>query len=137
TWRFASEVGDRLAVGNDLLRQDYKRRWRVLKNIRDVHVRMWQVHSWEGHCEKILQSVLQAAPDSVKNIARQLFSEGCERLEKQSSERPLGDGVPAKELLTNWMRRARWQETFGRARHDIPVLVTFSEMPWTSGRPFC
>ncbi|KAH7111539.1 hypothetical protein EDB81DRAFT_768468 [Dactylonectria macrodidyma] len=57
TWRFASEVGDRLAVGNDLLRQDYKRRWRVLKNIRDVHVRMWQVHSWEGHCEKILQSV--------------------------------------------------------------------------------
>lgn len=23
TWRFASEVGDRLAVGNDLLRQDY------------------------------------------------------------------------------------------------------------------
>jgi hypothetical protein len=45
TWRFASEVGDRLAVGNDLLRQDYKRQWRVLKDIRDVHVRMWQAQS--------------------------------------------------------------------------------------------
>ncbi|KAM6508532.1 hypothetical protein FALCPG4_018372 [Fusarium falciforme] len=48
TWRFASEVGDRLAVGNDLLRQDYKRQWRVLKDIRDVHVRMWQAQSWAG-----------------------------------------------------------------------------------------
>ncbi|KAG7403106.1 hypothetical protein Forpi1262_v018817 [Fusarium oxysporum f. sp. raphani] len=48
TWRFASDVGDRLAVGNDLLRQDYKRQWRVLKDIRDVHVRMWQAQSWLG-----------------------------------------------------------------------------------------
>lgn len=48
TWRFVSEVGDRLAVGNDLLRQDYKRQWRVLKDIRDVHVRMWQAQSWTG-----------------------------------------------------------------------------------------
>lgn len=48
TWRFAPEVGDRLAVGNDLLRQDYKRQWRVLKDIRDVHVRMWQAQSWAG-----------------------------------------------------------------------------------------
>lgn len=48
TWRFASEVGDRLAVGNDLLRQDYKRQWRVLKDIRDVHVRMWQAQNWTG-----------------------------------------------------------------------------------------
>ena len=40
TWRFTSDVGDRLAVGNDLLRQDYKRQWRVLKDIRDVHVCM-------------------------------------------------------------------------------------------------
>ncbi|EWZ28354.1 hypothetical protein FOZG_17921 [Fusarium oxysporum Fo47] len=47
-WRFASDVGDRLAVGNDLLRQDYKRQWRVLKDIRDVHVRMWQAQSWLG-----------------------------------------------------------------------------------------
>ncbi|KAG6978004.1 hypothetical protein FocnCong_v021628 [Fusarium oxysporum f. sp. conglutinans] len=48
TWRFTSDVGDRLAVGNDLLRQDYKRQWRVLKDIRDVHVRMWQAQSWLG-----------------------------------------------------------------------------------------
>lgn len=48
TWRFVSEVGDRLAVGNDLLRQDYKRQWRILKDIRDVHVRMWQAQSWTG-----------------------------------------------------------------------------------------
>ncbi|KAF4470696.1 hypothetical protein FALBO_2410 [Fusarium albosuccineum] len=48
TWRFVSDVGDRLAVGNDLLRQDYKRQWRVLRDIRDVHVRMWQAQSWAG-----------------------------------------------------------------------------------------
>lgn len=89
------------------------------------------------YCSEMIVGRLQAVTASVKNIAQQLFSEGCERLEMQSSERPLGDGVPAKELLTNWMRRIRWQETFGRARRDIPVLVTFSEMPWTSGAFFC
>lgn len=45
-WRFHTEVGDRLAVGNDLLRQDYKRQWQVLKDIRDIHIRMWQAQSW-------------------------------------------------------------------------------------------
>ncbi|KAJ4080605.1 hypothetical protein NW760_014566 [Fusarium oxysporum] len=45
TWRFTSDVGDRLAVGNDLLRQDYKHQWRVLKDIRDIHVCMWQAQS--------------------------------------------------------------------------------------------
>ncbi|KAH6975809.1 hypothetical protein EDB80DRAFT_783899 [Ilyonectria destructans] len=45
-WRFTSEAGDRLAVGNDLLRQDYKRQWRILKDVRDVHVRVWQAQSW-------------------------------------------------------------------------------------------
>ncbi|WKT53947.1 hypothetical protein QSH57_004531 [Fusarium oxysporum f. sp. vasinfectum] len=48
TWRITSDIGDRLAVGNDLLRQGYKRQWRVLKDIRDVHVRMWQAQSWLG-----------------------------------------------------------------------------------------
>jgi hypothetical protein len=51
-------------------------------------------------CSETIVGRLRAAPDSVKNIAQQLFSEECKHLKKQSSERSLGDGVLAKELLT-------------------------------------
>lgn len=73
-------------------------------------------------------------PDSIKDFAQQLFTEECEHLEKQLGERPPDDSGPAKELLTNWMRGTGWQETFSRARRNM--LVTLSEMPWTSGQRF-
>ncbi|EWY79585.1 hypothetical protein FOYG_17279 [Fusarium oxysporum NRRL 32931] len=46
SWRFKSDVGDRLIVGNGILRRDYGRQWRVIRDIRDVHVRMWQAQQW-------------------------------------------------------------------------------------------
>ncbi|KAH7113142.1 hypothetical protein B0J13DRAFT_657313 [Dactylonectria estremocensis] len=77
---------------------------------------------------------LQAAPDSIKDFAQQLFAEECEHLERQSGERPPDESGPAKELLTNWMRRTGWKDTFSRARRDI--LMTLSEMPWIYGQRF-
>ncbi|KAH7109557.1 hypothetical protein B0J13DRAFT_663535, partial [Dactylonectria estremocensis] len=77
---------------------------------------------------------LQAAPDSIKDFAQQLFAEECEHLERQSGERHPDESGPAKELLTNWMRRTGWEDTFSRARRDI--LVTLSEMLWIYGQRF-
>lgn len=45
-WRFGEDTCDRLLVGNDLLKADYKNQWRALKDIRDVHFRMWQAQRW-------------------------------------------------------------------------------------------
>ncbi|KAH6982416.1 hypothetical protein EDB80DRAFT_768352 [Ilyonectria destructans] len=45
-WRFKGDVGDRLIVGNGILRRDYGRQWRVIQDIRDVHARMWQAKKW-------------------------------------------------------------------------------------------
>ncbi|KAH6985327.1 hypothetical protein EDB80DRAFT_821764 [Ilyonectria destructans] len=102
----------------------------------DIH------HSWivstgntqSGQGTTSSSLLLQAAPDSIKDLAQKLFTEECDHLERQSGERLLDDGGPAKEFLTNWMRRTRWQETFRQARRDI--LVTLSEMPWTFGQQF-
>jgi hypothetical protein len=40
--RFHDQVGSRLAAGNALLREDYSRQWRTLREIRDIHARMLQ-----------------------------------------------------------------------------------------------
>ncbi|KAH6957666.1 hypothetical protein BKA56DRAFT_563009 [Ilyonectria sp. MPI-CAGE-AT-0026] len=45
-WRFKKEVGDRLMVGNHILQGEYGRQWKVIRDIRDVHARMWQAQRW-------------------------------------------------------------------------------------------
>ncbi|KAH7190383.1 hypothetical protein DER44DRAFT_815989 [Fusarium oxysporum] len=97
TARLCKSVGNSVEDSNTWQGIDNTRKWNVTLGTEDVEQFL---SNPEGHCEKILQSLLRAAPDSVKNIAQQLFSEECEHLKKQSSERPLGDGVLAKELLT-------------------------------------
>lgn len=80
--------------------------------------------------------LLQETPNPVKDLPQQLFTEERERLEKQSGVgRPFDGGMPTlSTLLTNWMRRTGWQNIFSGARRD--VLVTLTELPCTSGRPF-
>ncbi|KAL5600737.1 hypothetical protein FOVSG1_006767 [Fusarium oxysporum f. sp. vasinfectum] len=103
TARLCKSVGNSVEDSNTWQGIDNTRKWNVTLGTEDVEQFLSDP---EGHCEKILQSLetivgrLRAAPDSVKNIAQQLFSEECEHLRKQSSERLLGDGVLAKELLT-------------------------------------
>ncbi|KAH7111527.1 hypothetical protein EDB81DRAFT_848972 [Dactylonectria macrodidyma] len=76
----------------------------------------------------------QETSDPVKNFAQQLFTEERERLEKQSGvRRPFDGSAPTPSLMTNWMRRAGWHDLFSGACRKI--LVTLSEMPWTTGRP--
>uniref|UniRef100_A0A0D2XRM9 Uncharacterized protein n=1 Tax=Fusarium oxysporum (strain Fo5176) TaxID=660025 RepID=A0A0D2XRM9_FUSOF len=76
---------------------------------------------------------LQAAPDSIKNFAQEMLLEEPELLAKQPSVPLASEGVPKKELLTNWMRRTRWDETLGQGRRDI--LVTLSELPLIHSQP--
>ncbi|KAK6591437.1 hypothetical protein H4I95_05690 [Botrytis cinerea] len=46
TCRFASTHGDNMLVGNALVHKEYKRRWRAVKDLRDVYVRFNQAASW-------------------------------------------------------------------------------------------
>lgn len=56
------------------------------------------------------------------------------RLDEQQCSSSSGGTLEKKDLLTNWMRRTRWGETFSQARRDM--LVTLSEVPLTTGQPF-
>ncbi|KAF2175411.1 hypothetical protein K469DRAFT_610840 [Zopfia rhizophila CBS 207.26] len=46
TWRLAPPHGDNILVGNLLMHKEYKRRWRAVKDLRDVYVRFNQAESW-------------------------------------------------------------------------------------------
>lgn len=46
TWRFASPHGENILVGNVLMHEEYKRRWRAVKDLRDVYIRFNQAESW-------------------------------------------------------------------------------------------
>jgi hypothetical protein len=46
TWRFTSPHGENILVGNVLMHAEYKRRWRAVKDLRDVYVRFNQAESW-------------------------------------------------------------------------------------------
>lgn len=45
-WRLAAPSGDNMLVGNMLMHEEYKRRWRAVKDLRDVYVRFNQAESW-------------------------------------------------------------------------------------------
>jgi hypothetical protein len=46
TWRLAAPHGENILVGNVLMHEEYKRRWRAVKDLRDVYVRYNQAESW-------------------------------------------------------------------------------------------
>ena len=46
TWRLAAPHGENILVGNMLMHEEYKRRWRAVKDLRDVYVRFNQAKSW-------------------------------------------------------------------------------------------
>jgi hypothetical protein len=46
TWRFAPPHGENILVGNVLMHEEYKRRWRAVKDLRDVYIRFNQAESW-------------------------------------------------------------------------------------------
>jgi len=39
TWRFALPHGENILVGNMLMHEEYKRRWRAVKDLRDIYIR--------------------------------------------------------------------------------------------------
>lgn len=45
-WRLAPPHGENILVGNILVHEEYKRRWRAVKDLRDVFVRFNQAESW-------------------------------------------------------------------------------------------
>ncbi len=46
TWRLAPPYGENILVGNLLMHEEYKRRWRAVKDLRDVYIRFNQAESW-------------------------------------------------------------------------------------------
>ena len=46
TWRLAPPHGENILVGNVLMHEEYKRRWRAVKDLRDVYIRFNQAESW-------------------------------------------------------------------------------------------
>ena len=45
-WRLAPPHGENILVSNVLMHEEYKRRWRAVKDLRDVHIRFNQAESW-------------------------------------------------------------------------------------------
>ncbi|KAF9771732.1 hypothetical protein IL306_010618 [Fusarium sp. DS 682] len=80
--------------------------------------------------DRFLQPVL----DTIKEFAEKLVSEERGRLDEQPCTPNFDRTLGKKELLTNWMRRTRWDETLSQARRDM--LVTLPEVPLTTGHPF-
>lgn len=48
TWRLAAPHGENVLVGNLLMHEEYKRRWRAVKDFRDVFIRFNQAETWYG-----------------------------------------------------------------------------------------
>ncbi|KFY09998.1 hypothetical protein V491_07848 [Pseudogymnoascus sp. VKM F-3775] len=48
TWRLAAPHGENVLVGNLLMHEEYKRRWRAVKDLRDVFIRFNQAVAWYG-----------------------------------------------------------------------------------------
>ena len=46
TWRLAAPHGENILVGNMLMHEENKRRWRAVKDLRDFYVRFNQAKSW-------------------------------------------------------------------------------------------
>jgi hypothetical protein len=46
TWRLAAPHGENILVGNVLMHEEYRRRWRAVKDLRDVYVRFSQAEAW-------------------------------------------------------------------------------------------
>jgi hypothetical protein len=46
TWRFGAPHGENMLVGNTLMHEEYTRRWRAVKDLRDVFIRFNQAESW-------------------------------------------------------------------------------------------
>ena len=46
TWRLAPPHGENILVGNVFMHEEYKRRWRAVKDLRDVYIRFNQAESW-------------------------------------------------------------------------------------------
>jgi len=64
TWRLASPHGENILVGNLLMHEEYKRRWRAVKDLRDVYIRFNQAESWYDryqvqHCAPLLTKWLE------------------------------------------------------------------------------
>jgi hypothetical protein len=77
---------------------------------------------------------LQPVPDAINEFAQKLVMEERGRLDDQQCSPSFSGTLGKKELLTNWMRRTRWDETLSQARRDM--LLTLSEVPLTTGQPF-
>jgi hypothetical protein len=64
TWRLAAPHGDNMLVGNLLMHKEYKRRWRAVKDLRDVYIRFNQAEAWYdqysiGHNSRLLDKWLE------------------------------------------------------------------------------
>ncbi|KAH6665073.1 hypothetical protein B0J14DRAFT_680785 [Halenospora varia] len=64
TWRFAPPYGENILVGNVLIYEEYKRRWRAVKDLRDVYIRFTQAESWYDryNVQQGYAQILQALP---------------------------------------------------------------------------
>ncbi|KAF5975170.1 hypothetical protein FBULB1_7526 [Fusarium bulbicola] len=111
-------INDNLSLQSWTL-NDIKRAWVVMAPVRAGASR-----------SRSSNQPLQPAPDSIQCFANQLLDEERKRLDLQSTsiELPVGGDIdPSQALLTNWMRRTGWEQTFGQA--DCLMLISLSALP--------
>jgi hypothetical protein len=72
---------------------------------------------------------LQPVPDAIRDFANQLYHMERGRLELQSTDQkppPADNDASTPALLTNWMRRTGWDQTFESA--NCPILISLSTL---------
>lgn len=104
--------------------------WR-LKDIK----RSWIVSSQPAPEKARRSRLLHPALESIQLFADQLLVEERKRLGLQPSiQATTGDASTTPALLTNWMRRTGWDQTFEYAQWDI--LTSLSCLPSSSEQAF-
>ncbi|KAI8411163.1 hypothetical protein FOFC_07757 [Fusarium oxysporum] len=91
--------------------------------------RSWTVHLYRGQPQGPHTPVtIYQAPEAIQVFAKELFVREQQYLSQQargSLPQPTGRTTSATDpaLITNWMRRTGWEETFRNTRRDLIVAM--------------
>ncbi|KAF6806870.1 hypothetical protein CPLU01_15855, partial [Colletotrichum plurivorum] len=154
-WRFFDAVADNLAIGNSILSGEYKRQWRVVRDLRDVQVRLWQARRWvlahDIHRDANRQVIWLEYLWSVviEQFDRDVWGEvhkfslrksGCDIILEATRQFPIEEPpIFCFDTLKHWFHdEARDMShtrphlvTGNHARHSSPLLLARDLFDWT------
>jgi hypothetical protein len=101
--------------------------------------RSWTVHLYGGQPQgPHTPATIYQAPEAIQVFAKELYAREQQYLSQQaggSLPQPTGRTTSATDpaLITNWMRRTGWEETFRNTRRDLIVAMAQCPLKDNSG----